>query len=117
MEATGAPVKAARAAARLCRGLDDIIHARDLPYVAYHQGSICHLETGGALLVDVTAPGALADAQARKKVMEEMSAAFCAEGMVTVAGSRIYTCMADTDQVVDEALAAFERIFDNVDGG
>ncbi len=116
MESTGAAAQAARAAGRLCRGLEEMIRARDLPFVAYHQGSICHLETGGALLVDVTAPGALADAQARKKVMEEMSAAFCAEGMVTVAGSRLYTSMADTEVVIDEALAGFERILDGVEG-
>jgi glutamate-1-semialdehyde 2,1-aminomutase len=116
MEATGAAEKAARAGARLCRGLEQIIRSLDLPFVAYHQGSICHLETGGALLVDVTAPNALAEAQARKKVMEEMSAAFCAEGMVTVAGSRIYTSMADTDEVIDEALARFERVMAGVEG-
>ncbi len=114
MEATGAAEVAARAGARLCRGLDAIIRSLDLPYVAYHQGSICHLETGGALLVDVTAPGALAEAQARKAVMEEMSAAFCAEGIVSVAGSRLYTSMADSDAVVDEALAAFERVLSGV---
>jgi glutamate-1-semialdehyde 2,1-aminomutase len=116
MEATRAAEKAARAGARLCRGLEQIIGSLDLPFVAYHQGSICHLETGGALLVDVTAPNALAEAQARKKVMEEMSAAFCAEGIITVAGSRIYTSLADTDDVVDEALAAFERVLAGVEG-
>jgi glutamate-1-semialdehyde 2,1-aminomutase len=116
MEATQAPEKAARASARLCHGLDRIIRDLDLPFVAYHQGSICHLETGAALLVDVAAPGALAEAQGRKKMMEEMSAAFCAEGIVTVAGSRIYTSLADTDEVIDEALAAFERVLAGVEG-
>jgi glutamate-1-semialdehyde 2,1-aminomutase len=115
MEATDAAGRAARASERLCRGLDELIRSLDLPYVAYCQGSICHLETGGALLVDVTAPGALAEAQTRKTVMEEMSAAFCAEGMVTVAGSRIYTSMADTDEVIDEALAAFEHVLSGVE--
>jgi glutamate-1-semialdehyde 2,1-aminomutase len=116
METTDAAGKAARASARLCQGLDQIIRALDLPFVAYQQGSICHLETGGALLVDVRAPNALAEAQARKTMMEEMSAAYCAEGIITVAGSRIYTSMADTDAVIDDALAAFERVFAGVEG-
>ena len=116
MEETRAAEKAARASARLCHGLAQIIRQLDLPYVAYHQGSICHLETGAALLVDVTTPGALAEAQARKAMMEEMSAAFCAEGIVTVAGSRIYTSLADTDAVIDEALVAFERVLSGVEG-
>jgi glutamate-1-semialdehyde 2,1-aminomutase len=116
METTDAAGVAARAAARLSRGLDGIIRRLDLPYVVYHQGSICHLETGGALLVDVTAPGALAQAQARKTMMEEMSAAFCAEGVITVAGSRLFTSLPDSDEVIDGALAAFDRVFSDVEG-
>ena len=34
-----------------------------------------------------------------------------AEGIMTLAGSRMYTSMADTDDVIDEALAGFERVF------
>jgi glutamate-1-semialdehyde 2,1-aminomutase len=34
-----------------------------------------------------------------------------AEGIVPLAGSRIYTSMADTEDVVDDALERFERIF------
>ena len=33
------------------------------------------------------------------------------EGIVTLAGSRMYTSMADTDEVIDEALKGFERVF------
>ncbi len=43
--------------------------------------------------------------------MEEMGAAYMVEGIVTLAGSRMYTSMADTDEVIDEALAGFERVF------
>jgi hypothetical protein len=47
-------------------------------------------------------------------MLGHMSMAFAAEGVITLAGSRIYTSMADTDDVVDEALAAFERVFAKV---
>jgi len=31
--------------------------------------------------------------------------------MITLAGSRMYTSLADTDEVIDDALSRFERIF------
>jgi glutamate-1-semialdehyde 2,1-aminomutase len=34
-----------------------------------------------------------------------------AEGIVTLAGSRLYTSMADTDDVVDDALDRFDSVF------
>ena len=34
---------------------------------------------------------------------------------MTLAGSRLYTSAADTDEVIDEALTRFERVFKNVD--
>ena len=46
----------------------------------------------------------------RKHMMEEMGAAFMAQGIVTLAGSRLYTSMADTDEVIDDALARFEYV-------
>jgi glutamate-1-semialdehyde 2,1-aminomutase len=114
METHDAPGRAGRAGDRLCAGLQRLIDRRDLPYVAYNQGSICHLETAGPMFVDLRAPGALADALRRKAMMEEMSAAFLAEGIVTVAGSRLYTSMADSDQIIDTALEGFARVFDKV---
>ena len=48
--------------------------------------------------------------------MEEMGAAYMAEGLVTLAGSRLYTSAADTDDVIDDALDRFERVFRNVEG-
>ena len=48
-------------------------------------------------------------------MMEEMGAAYMAEGIVTLAGSRMYTSMADTDDVIDTALAGFERVFMNIE--
>ena len=44
-------------------------------------------------------------------MMEEMGAAYMAEGMVTLAGWRMYTSMADIDEVIDDALAGFELCF------
>ena len=43
-------------------------------------------------------------------MMEEMGAAYMAEGLITLAGSRMYTSMADTDDVIERALVGFEHV-------
>jgi hypothetical protein len=52
----------------------------------------------------------------RKHMMEEMGAAYTAGGLITLAGSRMYTSMADTDEVIDDALERFERVLSSVEG-
>jgi hypothetical protein len=49
-------------------------------------------------------------------MIEEMGAAYAANGIITLAGSRMYTSMADTDQVIDDALERFERVLSSVEG-
>ena len=111
LERTNAPVLAGRAGDRLCRGLRETIERLRLPYVAYNQGSIVHLQTSGVLLMSARNPlKLLREAHQRKRMMEEMGAAFTSHGIITLAGSRIYTSMADTDAVIDEALDRFETV-------
>lgn len=118
IERTGACEKAAMAGDRLNRGLQELISKYDLPYVAYNQGSICHLETSGAMLMKIGANilGALKEIKKRKHMMEEMGAAYLAEGIITLAGSRLYTSLADTDEVIDDALERFDRVFSKIEG-
>jgi glutamate-1-semialdehyde 2,1-aminomutase len=116
MEKTDAPVKAGAAGDRLCAGLQAIIDRHGLPFVAYNYGSIVHLQTSGVMLLDLRDADALHQVDGRKHMMEEMGAAFMAEGIVSLAGSRLYTSMADTDAVVDDALEAFERVLSSVEG-
>lgn len=111
MEKTNAPIIAGRAGDRLTKGLQAIIDKYDLPFVAYNQGSIVHLETSGVMLLDLRNPIRLArELKPRKHMMEEMGAAYMSQGLVTLAGSRMYTSMADTDEVIDEALRKFETV-------
>ncbi|RQH03883.1 aspartate aminotransferase family protein [Paraburkholderia dinghuensis] len=106
---------AGRAGERLCQGLAEIIERLGLPYVTYNMGSIVHLQTSGVLLLDTSNIVKLIrvknEARARKTMMEEMGAAYTAHGLITLAGSRIYTSFADTDEVVDDALNRFEDVF------
>ena len=117
MARTNAPVVAGRAGDRLTRGLQRLIDTYGLPYVAYNQGSIVHLECSGVMLLDMRNPlKLLKENKARKRLMEEMGAAYTANGVITLAGSRMYTSMADTDEVIDDALTRFDRVFSQVEG-
>ncbi len=117
MARTNAPVIAGRAGDRLTRGLQKLIDKYGLPYVAYNQGSIVHLECSGVMLLDTRSPlKLLRENKARKRLMEQMGAAYTAHGIITLAGSRMYTSMADTDAVVDDALARFDQVFALVEG-
>jgi glutamate-1-semialdehyde 2,1-aminomutase len=112
---TEACLKAGRAGDRMNKGLHDIISKYGLPYVAYNTGSICHLETSGVMLLNLLDANAIPEVKPRKHMMEEMGAAFTAAGIITLAGSRLYTSMADTDEVIDDAIAKFESVLSKAD--
>jgi len=124
IERTNACEIAGRAGDRLTDGLKDLLCKYQLPFVAYNQGSIVHLECTGAMSYDFSsycvaksAIGLLKNKDImteRKESMERMGAAYMANGLVTLAGSRLYTSMADTDEVIDEALNRFEEVFKHV---
>lgn len=110
--------KAGQAGDKLTKGLNQLIDKYGLPFVAYNQGSICHLETAGTLFEKINIlkiKSILPRINKRKKLMEEYGAAYMAEGIVTLAGSRLYMSMADTDDIIDDALERFERVFKNVE--
>lgn len=120
IERTDACYKAAQMGDRLTEGLRKLVEKHNLPFVAFNQGSICHLETVGTMHFAINwskpwqIPGVLNATTVRKKEMEHMGAAYMAEGLVTLAGSRLYTSSAHTPETIDAALAAFDRVFDNV---
>lgn len=124
IERTNACEIAGRAGDRLCDGLKSLVDQYGLPFVAYNQGSIVHLECTGAMSFDFSSYSFLKSAlnilkhkdmmYVRKDSMERMGAAYMANGIVTLAGSRLYTSLADTDEVIDEALNRFENVFKHV---
>ncbi len=63
------------------------------------------------LLLSIRQPiKTLRENKPRKHMMEEMGAAYTAHGIITLAGSRMYTSLADTDEVIDDALDRFESV-------
>ena len=121
IERTRAWEKAARMGDRLTDGLTKMIEERKLPFVAYNVGSICHLDTVGTLHFAIRwskpwqIPSILKETSVRKKEMQHMGAAYMAEGLVTLAGNRMYTSAAYTQEDIDIALTAFGRVFDTIE--
>lgn len=124
IERTNACEIAGQMGDRLCDGLKELIDRYGLPFVAYNQGSIVHLECTGAMSFDFSSLSFVKSAlgllkhkkmmYVRKDSMEKMGAAYMANGIVTLAGSRLYTSLADSPEIIDEALNRFEEVFKHV---
>ena len=104
---------------RLTKGLQKLIAKYDLPFVAFNTGSICHLDSVGTMHFFIdwmkpwTIPNVLKQTDIRRKEMEHIGAAYMAEGIITLAGSRLYTSAAYTKEDIDDVLKRFERVFKN----
>jgi glutamate-1-semialdehyde 2,1-aminomutase len=116
IERTNACEVAGRAGDRLTKGLQELIQKYSLPFVAFNTGSICHLDNAGTMHYAVdwskpwTLPAVLKQTGIRQKEMEHMGAAYMAEGIVTLAGTRLYTSAAYTDEMIDDVLSRFDRV-------
>ncbi len=121
IEKQNAPQKAGMFADKLITGLKEIIDKYNLPFVAFNQGSICHLETVGTMhfAIDWSKPWQIPDilnqTSIRKREMEHMGAAYMAEGIVSLAGSRLYTSAAYQDEMLPDILTRFERVFQTIE--
>ena len=117
IEKTRACEKAGRMGDRLIAGIQESIKKYDLPFVAFNQGSICHVDTVGTMhfAIDWSKPWGLPkilkETSRRQKEMEYIGAAYMAEGVVTLAGSRLYTSAAYTEEMIDDVIARFDRVF------
>ncbi len=102
---------------RLIKGIQDSIKKYNLPFVAFNIGSVCHLDTVGTMQFVIDwgklweVPNTLKETGLRQKEMEHMGAAYMAEGLVTLAGSRLYTSAAYNEEMIDDAIARFDKVF------
>lgn len=117
IERTNACEKAGRMADRLIAGIQKSIRKYNLPFVAFNQGSICHVENVGTMHFHIDwsklweVPDVLKQTSIRQKEMEHIGAAYMAEGIVTLAGSRLYTNAAYTEEDIDDLIGRFDRVF------
>ena len=108
---------AGRMGDRLTKGLKASIRKYNLPFVAFNIGSVCHLDNAGTMhfAIDWTKPWQLPhilkETGIRQKEMEHMGAAYMAEGLITLAGTRLYTSAAYTEEMIDDVISRFDRVF------
>ena len=119
IEKQNACEKAGRMGDRLTEGLKKSVARHNLPFVVFNQGSICHLDSVGTMHFAINwkklwqVPRILKQTSIRQAEMEHMGAAYMAEGLITLAGSRLYTSAAYTEEEIDEVIARFDRVFAN----
>lgn len=120
LERTDACTKANEMGDYLTDGLVALIDKHKLPFVAYNVGSICHLDTLGTMHYSINwgklweVPKILKATSQRKREMEHMGAAYMAEGLVTLAGNRLYTNATYTKEDIDDVLSRFDRVFGQI---
>lgn len=111
--------RAGKFANRLIEGVNKVIDKYGLPFVAFNQGSVCHVDTTGTMHFAIDwskpwqIPGVLNATSFRKAEMEHIGAAYTAEGFITLAGNRLYTSAAYEDAMIDEVIEKFDRVFAN----
>ena len=99
---------------KLCSGIQQLIDKYELPFVVWNIGSIVHFEVSGVMYLSVKDPDIFKKIPQRQHHIEQFGAALTANGIITLAGSRIYTSMADNDDTIEETLKGFEEIFQNI---
>jgi len=107
---TNASEKAGKAGTRLANGLNEIFKKYNLPWISYNFNATVHIHTSSPMNLDMDNPEHFGQLRDRKEFMDHIGAALVNEGIISVAGSRFYTCMQHTDVIVDETIAKIEKI-------
>ena len=100
---------------KLCAGIQKLIDKYQLPFVVWNIGSILHFEVSGVMYLSIKDPDIFQKIPQRQHHIEQFGAALTANGVITLAGSRIYTSMADNEDTIKETLNAFDEVFQNIE--
>jgi len=110
VEETNASEKAGKIGSRLTNGLNEIFKKYNLPWISYNFNATVHMHTSAVMNLDMDNPKHFGQIRERKEFMEHLGAALVCENIISVAGSRFYTCMQHTNEIVDETVAKIENI-------
>ena len=115
VEETKATEKAIKAGTRLSTGLNKIFENYDLPWFSYNYGGTVHFHTSCLFGLDLGDPQQAGELPKRKDFMSEMGAALVDQEIISVAGSRFYTCMLHTDEIIDETIQKIDNICQKIE--
>ena len=110
VEETNATQKAGRAGSRLSEGLNEVFEKHELPWFSYNYGATVHFHTSCVFGLDLDDNTQVGQIPLRKDFMGEMGAALVDQEIISVAGSRFYTCMQHTDEIVDKTIQKIDNI-------
>lgn len=110
VEETNATEKATHAATRLTKGFNEVFAKHGLPWFAYSLGGTVHFQTSCVFGLNLQDNDQVGQIPIRKDFMGEMGAALVDQNIISVAGSRFYTCMQHTDEVVDQTIKGIDNI-------
>ena len=110
VEETNATQKAGRAGTRLAIGLNEVFEKHELPWFSYNYGATVHFHTSCVFGLDLDDNTQVGQIPLRKDFMGEMGAALVDQEIISVAGSRFYTCMQHTDEIVNETIQKIDNI-------
>ncbi len=110
VEETNATEIATKAAIRLSKGFNEVFQQHELPWFSYNYGGAVHFHTSCVFGIDITDPKQAPQIKERKEFMEHMGAALVDQEIISVAGSRFYTCIQHTDEIVDNTIQKIEQI-------
>ena len=115
VEETNATEKAIRAGNRLSIGLNKVFDKHDLPWFSYNYGGIVHFHTSCLFGLSMTDSKQAGELPKRKDFMGEMGAALVDQEIISVAGSRFYTCMLHSDDIVDQTIGKIDNICQKIE--
>ncbi|MFX1274262.1 MAG: aspartate aminotransferase family protein [Promethearchaeota archaeon] len=115
IEKENALEKATKAATRLANGLNRLFQNHELPWFSYNNGASLLFHTSCIFGLDISDPKQAPSLKERKEFMEHLGAAFIDQGIISVAGSRFYTCMKHTDEIIDQTLEKVDKICEFVE--
>ncbi|MHA1436185.1 MAG: aspartate aminotransferase family protein [Promethearchaeota archaeon] len=115
VEETNATEKATAAAARLSKGLNEIFEKHELPWFSYNFGGTVHFHTSCVFGLDLKDNSQVGQIPARKDFMGEMGAALVDQNIISVAGSRFYTCIQHTNDIIDKTIQGIDKICEMIE--
>ncbi|MBA7530756.1 Glutamate-1-semialdehyde 2,1-aminomutase [subsurface metagenome] len=115
VEETNATEIAGHAATRLSSGLNEVFAKYDLPWFSYNFGGTVHFQTSCVFGLNLNDPKQSGQIPIRKDFMGEMGAALVDQKLISVAGSRFYTCILHTDEIIDETIQKIDNICQKIE--
>jgi len=114
VEETNATEIAGKAATRLSNGINEVCEKHGLPWFSYNYNATVHFHSSAVFGIDITDPQQAPEIKERKEFMEHMGAALVDQDIISVAGSRFYTCIQHTDDIIDETIEKIDKICQKV---